>query len=326
MKNLFISFAFVLFFVLYLPELVFACDSCMCTLARVNHEGTLSETAKPLFLDFTFEQQVWHKRDVTLARELGEEGHDTHDKTTDEFYHFGLGANFWERFSLLAELPYVVRHDLNAEPLEESDDPDVPVEDHLGESRTSEGFGDLNVTGIVKLLKRDNNFIGPLAGIKFPTGVTSNKTQGEKFEPEMQPGSGSWDPSMGAAFSYQIERVALHGNVIYVIRTRGAQGFRFGDLFSTYLYADYMLNPENKYFNTRIGFDTTLQNEQKQRSREGRVDDSGGTTWLLGPEVSVRGNSYVSIFGNFLFPILQDLGGVHQHLQFIWNAGVKISF
>ncbi|GEM_PF-1114640 len=323
MKNSFLSFILFLSLMLCMPGFIFACDSCMCTLARVNHEGKLSDTAKPLFFDFTFEQQVWHKRDVHLARELGEQGHDTHNKTTEEFYHFGIGANLGERFSLLAELPYIVRHDLNVNPL----DPDNPsAVDHLGESRTSQGFGDLNVTGIAKLLKKGNNFIGPLAGIKFPTGVTSNKTMGEKFEPEMQPGSGSFDPSMGTAFAYQVGQVAFHGNVIYVIRTKGAQDFQFGNLFSTYVFADYLLNPQSKYLSTRVGFDTTLQNEQKQKSREGNVADSGGTTWLLGPEFSVRGNSYVSIFGNFLFPILQDLGGVHQHLRFIWNAGVKISF
>ena len=322
-KYLFFLFFCSLFLV---SKSVFACDSCMCTLARVNHEGKLSETAKPLFFDFTFEQQVWHKRDVHLARELGEEGHDTHDKTTEEFYHFGLGANLGERFSLLVELPYIVRHDLNVEPLEESDDPDAAIEDHLGEKRTSEGFGDLNITGIVKVLKKGNNFIGPLSGIKFPTGITSNKTMGEKFEPEMQPGSGSFDPSMGTAFAYQAGPVTFHGNVIYIIRTKGAQNFQFGNLFSTYVYADYLINPQSKYLNTRVGFDTTLQNEQKQKSREGKVADSGGTTWFLGPEFSVRGNSYVSIFGNFLFPVLQNLGGVHQHLQYIWNAGVKISF
>jgi len=323
-KNLFFYFVIFLSLILCVPGFIFACDSCMCTLARVNHEGKLSETAKPLFFDFTFEQQVWHKRDIHLARELGEEGHDTHDKTTEEFYHFGLGANLGERVTLLAELPYVVRHDLNVEPLDEND-PDA--EDHLGQSRASQGFGDLNVTGIVKLLKRDNDFIGPLAGIKFPTGVTSNKTpQGNKFEPEMQPGSGSFDPLMGGAFAYQKGSAVFHGNAVYTIRTKGAQDFQYGNLFSTYLYVDYLLNPKSKYFQGRIGVDTSLQNEQKQKDRVGKVKDSGGTTWLLGPEFSVRGNSYISIFGNILFPILQDLGGVHQHLQFIWNAGVKIAF
>ncbi len=302
---------------------VFACDSCGCSLARINSEGKLNQTEKPIFFDFSFEQQVWHKRDVQLARELGEEGHDTHDKTTEEFYHFGLGANFLERFSVFAALPYIVRHDLNVEPL----DPDPDAVDHLGERRTSQGFGDLGLTGIFKLLKKSNNFIGPLAGIKFPTGVTTNKTpQRDKFQPEMQPGSGSFDPSIGTDFAYQVGRIAVHGNAIYTIRTRGAQDFRFGNLFSTYLFVDYLLNPKSKYFQSKVGIDASLQNERKQKNRDGVVADSGGTTMLLGPEFSIRGNDYVSIFGNFLFPAIQNLGGVHQYVQFVWNAGIKIYF
>jgi len=319
-------FCFFIAIAFFLPPVkpILACDSCGCSLARINSEGKLTQTEKPIFFDFTFEQQVWHKRDTQLARELGKKGHDTHDKTTEEFYHFGFGANFLKRFSVFAELPYIVRHDLNVEPLDDSDPAAV---DHLGERRTSQGFGDLSLTSIFKLLKNGNNFIGPLAGIKFPTGVTNNKTpQGDKFEPEMQPGSGSFDPSVGTAFAYQVWRIAVHGNAIYTIRTRGGQDFRFGNLFSTYVFVDYLLNPKSKYFQSKVGIDATLQNEQKQKSRKGRVADSGGTTMLLGPEFSIRGNDYISIFGNFLFPAIQNLGGVHQHVQFVWNAGVKISF
>src|SRR6185369_7655721 len=90
-------------------------DSCGCSLARINGEGKLSEYQGPVFFDFTFEQQVWHKRDPELAHALHHQGHDAHDKTHEEFYHFGLGANIGKRVSLLAELPYIVRHSLEVE-------------------------------------------------------------------------------------------------------------------------------------------------------------------------------------------------------------------
>ncbi len=301
-----------------------ACDSCGCALARISSHEKLSEKNKPWFFDFTFEQLVWHKRDPQLARELGDAGHDTHDKTTEEFYHFGMGAHFSERFSVFTELPYIVRHDLNVESFDDSD-PDAV--DHLGERRTSQGFGDLRFSGIFKLFKKGHDFIGPLAGIKFPTGVTAHKTpQGDKFEPEMQPGSGSFDPLMGAAFQYGWRRFKLHGNAIYTIRTPGKQDFAFGNLFSSYVYVDYLVNPQSRFLNTKIGFDTAVHNERKQRNAGGPIADSGGTTWLMGPEFSMRGNDWVSVFGNVLFPVYQDLGGIHQKLQYVWNVGTKISF
>ena len=312
-SKLFLSL-FLLFFLF--SQNALACDSCGCSLARFASERVASEAERPLFFDFTVEQQVWHQRDVALAHQLHHEGHDSHDKLREEFYHFSLGANPFEWVSLLATLPYVVRHVL-----------EVDSHQHLGERQRSEGFGDLTLTGIFKLLKKGRDFIGPLAGLKMPTGrTTAENRQGTEFEAELQPGSGSWDPVMGTAFQYQWAQVIFHGNVLYSIRTNGAHEFRAGNLFSTYLYADYLINPKSEYFQNKIGMVATLQNEQKQKDHRVKVADSGGTTLLLGPEISIRGNRFVSVFGNILFPVYQNLGGIHQLLQFVWNAGVKISF
>ncbi|HLD50280.1 MAG TPA: hypothetical protein VJC08_03700 [bacterium] len=312
--NKLLASLFLLLFIF--SQNILACDSCGCSLARFGSERVASEAEKPLFFDFTVEQQVWHQRDVALAHQLHHEGHDSHDKLREEFYHFSLGANPFERVSLLATIPYVARHVL-----------EVDNHRHLGERQRSEGFGDLALTGIFKLLKKERDFIGPVVGLKMPTGKTTAKnSQGAKFEAELQPGSGSWDPIMGAAFQYQLSRLVFHGNALYAIRTNGAHEFRAGNLFSTYLYADYLLNPKSKYFQNKVGMVTILQNEQKQKNHRVKVADSGGTTILMGPEISIRGNSFVSVFGNILFPVYQNLGGIHQLLQFVWNAGVKISF
>lgn len=317
MKRWFSVFVLLGIFFCVSAGLVLACESCGSALARVDSEGKFSESAgTPVFFDFTFEQQVWHKRDPQLVHTLHHQGHDSHDKTHEEFYHFGLGGNLGGRVSLLAQLPFVVRHSLN-----------VDSHEHLGERQRSEGFGDLNLTGIFKALKKGDDYLGPLAGIKFPTGVTSRRDKhGDKFEPEMQPGSGSFDPSMGAAFAYALGRAGFHGNAIYTIRKEGAQDFKFGNLFSAYLYADYLLNPASRNFQTKLGMDFALQKERRQKDRNGTVEDSGGTTFLLGPQIAVRGNRYVSLFGNILFPAYQNLGGLHQTVRFVWNAGIKISF
>ncbi len=302
------SLFFLVLAVLWASPSSFACDSCGCSLARADRE--------PFFFDFNFEQQVWHKREVGLAHPLHEEGHDAHDKTHEEFYHFTLGMRPLPDFTVLAEVPYTVRHSI-----------EIEDEDHSGERQLSEGFGDLQLTGIYRLLKAGNHFLGPLAGVKFPIGKTTGRNkQGKKFEPELQPGSGSYDTLLGGAYRVQLKSVTLHGNVLCAIRTKGAQEFRFGNLFSTYLYADYRVNPQSQFFKTKIGLDMTLQHERKQTHRGVKVKDSGGTTYLLGPEFSVQGNDHLLLFGNILFPVYQNLGGVHQEVRFIWNAGVKIVF
>ncbi len=309
---------FVTFLVLFLlfSKNVLACDSCGCSLARAGSGRELSGPDNPVFFDFNFEQQVWHQRDPALAHELHHQGHDSHSKLREEYYHFVLGTNPTDHFSLLAEIPYVVRHLL-----------EVDSHAHLGERQRSEGFGDLKLSGIYKLLKKQHDFIGPVLGLKMPTGQTNEKNNfGVKFEPEFQPGSGSWDPMMGTAFETRISRLVFHGNALYFLRTNGAHDFRAGNLFASYLYADYLLNPKSQYFQNRLGMVAVFQNAQKQKHHRVKVADSGGTTILLGPEISIQGNRSVSVFGNILFPVYQNLGGVHQLLQFVWNAGVKISF
>lgn len=318
MKHLFFYFALLVSFLVFSVKQLWACDSCGYSLAKMSSEARCTPTSaeSPFSFDFTVEQKVWHQRDVALAHELHHQGHDSHDKLREEFYHFGVGADFGSRISLLAELPYVVRHFLE-------------VDNHkiLGQRQRTEGFGDLHLNAIYKLLKSENYFAGPLIGIKLPTGKTTEQNKaGDKVEPELQPGSGSFDPSMGAVFQTMFGQFSWHGNALYTIRTRGAQRFTFGDIFSTYLHMDYLLNPESQHFNTRLGIDTTLQKEQRQKDRNGKIVDSGGTTWLLGPEISIQGDSQLSIFGNILFPIYQNLGGIHQLAQYVWNAGVKIAF
>jgi hypothetical protein len=300
-----------------------ACDTCGCTLARSGTKD-LNE-AEPWFFDFTFEEQRWQEISALAAHELHESGHHVHDKTHEEFYHFTLGATPREELTFLAELPYVTRESIVIEG-EESEDTGLPV--HLGEKDRSEGLGDLNLTGIYRFYRRGEGYLGAVGGVKLPTGATKEKNlEGNRFEPELQPGTGSYDYTAGLAFL--AERVAgkpltVHGNVLYVIKTEGAQDFEAGDLFSAYVFADLLCSGEDE-LKIKVGADANLQVEGKQTENGVKMADSGGTTLFLGPSVSV-GSKNASVFANFLVPVYQNLGGVHQEADYIWNAGAKISW
>ena len=291
-----------------------ACES--CTIPRIGRVAELEKDnlKKPWFFDFTFEQQNWDERPALDAHELHEEGHHVHNKTHEGFYHFTLGANPLENLTLLAEIPYVVRGS-------------VEIEDHdrLGEKEESKGIGDLNLIAIYRFLKQDENYLGAVGGVKFPTGETKEtNSQNMRFEPELQPGTGSYDYPLGVVYQLQVNSFVFRGNVIYVIKTEGDQDFEFGDLFSTSLFLDYIVNPGSNAFETKIGLDLNFQHEEKQVDRGEEVADSGGTTLFLGPALTVKAHDNVSVFGNILFPVHQNLGGVHQELDFVWNAGAKI--
>jgi hypothetical protein len=291
-----------------------ACDACGCTLSKIGEHTQGSEEKKPWFFDFMVEQQNWKKKDAQAANDLISEGHDFHDKTHEEFYHFMLGVHPMGHFTILAEMPYVVREAIEVEDT-----------DHLGEKQHSEGWGDLSLFGIYKILVEGDDFLGITGGVKFPTGETREKNfQGERFEVELQPGSGSYDYPLGIVYRHEIKPIVLSGNVSYVIKTKGSKEFEYGDLFFASLNADYVLNPKARVFQTKVGLAMNIHHEQKQTDHGEKKEDSGETSLFLGPSLNIKANDMISIFGSILFPAYQTTGGVHQKLDNLWTAGVKV--
>src|SRR5262245_43736401 len=110
-----------------------ACDSCGCTLARCSLDRHAAE--KRWFFDFPLEEHNWNTRTAREAHNLHHQGIHVHNRTHEEFYHFSLGWLPAEEWTLIAELPYVVRHS-------------IEINDHarLGQKEKSEGVGDLRLT------------------------------------------------------------------------------------------------------------------------------------------------------------------------------------
>lgn len=303
--------------IIFSPKEVFAHhQDTIPNLGRNRGTVTTERKDKKWFFKFLFEQQKWEKLDLQEAHELHEDGHDIHAKTTQDFHHFSLGNRLAENFTVFTEIPYIIRRSKEVE--------DDTI---LGSNQKSEGWGDLFLFGDYAFFKEENKSGSFVGGIKFPTGSTDEvNSAGDKFELELQPGTGSFDYVAGGIYKQQMNRVDLLANMVYVFKTEGARNFEFGDLFSTSLFVDYLLNPESKMFNTKVGIDANFQYEQKQRKNGSKVSDSGGTTLLLGPALNIRATQDIAIFLSFMFPVYQNLGGVHQELDYTWTAGGKITW
>lgn len=287
-----------------------ACET--CSISRMGR-NTPAADSKQWFVEYLFEEQNWHEKEGREGHNLHHAGHHFHNKTTEHFHHLTLGRRLNERLSASLEALYVVRRS-------------VEVDDHsiLGMDQRSEGLGDTQLAGEYALLKDENRTLGAVAGIKFPTGSTQeDNSEGARFEPEMQPGSGSYDYLLGGVYRQQQGRLNFIGNLVYVFKNEGSQDFEFGDFLSTTLLCDYVLNPESSTWKTRAGIEGNLQYEQKQENRGASVADSGGTTFLLGPVVTLASGS-TELFASFLAPVYQNLGGVHQELDWTWTTGGKL--
>ena len=96
----------------------------------------------------------------------------------------------------------------------------------------SSGLGDLTVLGQWRFFNNQatRTEAAFLLGVKAPTGPTNRlDQQGALFETEFQPGSGSWDVLLGAAFTQRFGAWSFDTNVLGVFAGRGAQDTRLGD-------------------------------------------------------------------------------------------------
>lgn len=291
---------------------VYACTS--CTICQLGQLGKNNSKDEKWSFEYVFEQNNWNVMDAHDAHELHHDGHDVHDKTTEDFHHFKFSYRPTEYLDISLDLPYVVRRSLE-------------VDNHsiLGKKQSAQGLGDAHLVGDYRFWRGEGQSLGVVGGLKLPTGATKEKNSvGDLFEPELQPGSGSVDYILGGVYQIQQERASLSANTSYVFINKGSQEFKAGDVFTLSLYADYLLNPQARYLKARLGADVVYQFEQKDVSEDTEIADSGGATLLLGPVFKIEANDHVSLVSSILFPAYQNLGGVHQELDYQWTVGSQI--
>jgi hypothetical protein len=131
--------------------------------------------------------------------------------------------------TISAELPYVRRDRLREGEHSHAGGTAVNEVEQLG---SVAGVGDLNLLAKYRLTEGQDVGFAVIGGIKMPTGSTHKRSpDGERLETEHQPGSGSWDPILGASASAKLGGVQLTGSALYQISTEGAQQTRLGNRF-----------------------------------------------------------------------------------------------
>ncbi|MCO6429722.1 MAG: hypothetical protein J5J00_02595 [Deltaproteobacteria bacterium] len=314
-----------------------ACDSCFVPRTARTSDYSLGADTGGFFLDFRYEYQNWDSRSEShdigtdsegMHSDQGEDSHADHEdehrtslsrhsepgghghnRSQDRLYHFSAGYNFGEDLTVLAHLPFIERFELQDSGSERSD-----------------GFGDLTLLSTWRPIKWETGFAGPVLGVKLPSGDTSERnSHSERFEPELQPGTGSTDVIMGAAFEEQFAPWILRGNALYFLRTEGSQNYEFGDTTSISLFLDYTAYSAG---NTSVfaGVDINFQHAEKDLQNGSVVGASGADLLFLGPNLtfSFAKNSIFSVA--VLFPVVQDRGGDHQDLESVWFAGGRVFF
>ncbi len=163
------------------------------------------------------------------------------------------------------------------------------------------------------------------SGLKAPTGVTDDRdTSGERFETEHQPGSGSWDTLAGLALSRRIDSVSLHANILYIFATKGALDTDLGDGFHYNAAASYRMTG----MNTALDLVLELNGEwkEKQTIAGSKDNDSGGNILYLAPGLRISPAQKWTAYFSVGLPIVQDLNGIQNDIDYKVLGGVGTSF
>lgn len=286
------------------------CNSCY--LPRINRERSYSLGAdrQSLFADVRYEYQDWktggpptaqpepshHKKSGAAADD--EAGHDEHNRSREQYTHFTLGANWSEEVTVLAHTAFVERFELSDRGISEE-----------------EGIGDTDLVGIWRFLRFETGYVGGLFGAKVPTGDSTRRGEdGAMLQPELQPGTGSFDFSAGPLFELQMPSWILRGNALYSFRNGGPQEYTFGNSLSLSLFADYVVRETNS-LSVYAGVDVNYQSLERDNRIGQAVRDSGGSLIFLGPTLTLKFSERIITSAALLFPVFQDRGGNHQELS-----------
>ena len=151
---------------------------------------------------------------------LAEAGVDAHQ--TDYNLNASLGVAFGvsHHLTISAEVPYI-RRDRLREGVEG---------EGVERVGTVAGIGDMNLLAKYRVTEGGPTGFAVIGGIKLPTGSTGRRgPDGERLETEHQPGSGSWDPVVGASASTRAGQVQLTASALNQFATTGAQHTRLGN-------------------------------------------------------------------------------------------------
>ena len=264
----------------------------------------------------------------------GERDEDIHsaDSLTRSALNFAYGVS--DKLTLGFSLPYIERKGLKEavhdhEQEHEGDHGEEPEGGHHSEAVELDdhheaesdhgqieslgdagGFGDAQFYGAYQIRSEtDDGLVALLFGIKVPSGDTHQESRaGERLETELQPGSGSWDPFLGLAYSRSLGVWALDSNVLYTLVGEGSQRTDLGDILNYNLSLSYPLglvthagHDDHNHHHASAGSALRaslifeINGEWRDRTEiAGRVEKhSGGNLLYFSPGLSIQARDWL---------------------------------
>lgn len=199
-------------------------------------------------------------------------------------------------------------------------------------TRRADGLGDISLFGRYTVFQKNwpqRSFrVAPFAGIEVPTGDDDERDAFGRLPPDVQLGSGSWDPFGGIVATYQTLDFQIDAQASYKANTE-ANDFEFGDVARLDASLQYRLWPRELSGGVP-GFlygilEANLIHKDKNELASADDPDSGGTTLFLVPGLQYVTKRWI-IEATVQLPVVQDLNGTALEKDYIVRAGFRINF
>ena len=208
---------------------------------------------------------------------------------------------------------------------------EIEDEDLLGHKERSSGATDIDVGVQYRFLHQNNDCGSPVdmqvfADVKAPTGKTNNrKPNNDLFETEDQPGTGSWNETIGISVGKRWGLWGASAAYAYTHKGEGSQDFKEGDVNRLSISASRRISPDE--WKCKIFLNQAVQGFIENRAVEDGVTskDHGGQFIYAVPGVSVMPSSHLILTATGSVPIYQQEVGFHQKDKFgvQFNVGVR---
>lgn len=294
------------------------------------------------------------------AAEHGEEHAHIHslDSLSSPSLNFAYGVT--NDLTVSVRLPYVTRRGIREghvhehenetgghhEEGEEHGEQEVEAEAH--NRGGSSGIGDLSVLGQWRFLNNQASGFeaAALIGLKAPTGNTDEDDRdGERFDAEFQPGSGSWDGMFGLALTQRSGKWSFDASVLYTAVTEGTQDTDLGDRLNYGVGVSYRLlggatggtvhrhsdGSEHVHQETATGpaLDAILElnGEWHDKQEIGGEEDAntGGHVLYISPGARLSMDKW-SAFASVGIPIVNDMNGIQAEPDWRVVSGITLGF
>lgn len=198
-------------------------------------------------------------------------------------------------------------------------------------SRGDSGLGDATLLARYTAWQRDapgrTSRLAPFGGVEAPTGRDDAVDGLGLLPPNLQLGSGSWDPLVGVVFTHQSLRAEVDAAVRYQLHTE-ANDFEAGDQARLDLSYQHRVLPRELGEGVPAFLFAVLESNLiwQDRDETGGVEvaDSGGATWFLAPGLQYVQKRWV-LEAAVQIPAAQNLHGAALETDWIGTLSLRVN-